>query len=84
MAKSKKLLKLQLDDGRSGRQIVSGIAQWYKPEELVGKKIVFVANLAPAKLCGEVSEGMVLSCDCGDDVRLLTVDNEVPNGSTVR
>lgn len=84
VAKSKKLLKLQLDDGRSGRQIVSGIAQWYKPEELVGKKIVFVANLAPAKLCGEVSEGMVLSCDCGDDVRLLTVDNEVPNGSTVR
>ncbi len=84
VAKSKKLLKLQLDDGRSGRQIVSGIAQWYKPEELVGKKIVFVANLAPAKLCGEVSEGMVLSCDCGDDVRLLTVDKEVPNGSTVR
>ncbi len=84
VAKSKKLLKLQLDDGRSGRQIVSGIAQWYKPEKLVGKKIVFVANLAPAKLCGEVSEGMVLSCDCGDDVRLLTVDNEVPNGSTVR
>lgn len=84
VAKSKKLLKLQLDDGRSGRQIVSGIAQWYKPEDLVGKKIVFVANLAPAKLCGEVSEGMVLSCDCGDDVRLLTVDKEVPNGSTVR
>lgn len=84
VAKSKKLLKLQLDDGRSGRQIVSGIAQWYKPKDLVGKKIVFVANLAPAKLCGEVSEGMVLSCDCGDDVRLLTVDKEVPNGSTVR
>lgn len=84
VAKSKKLLKLQLDDGRGGRQIVSGIAQWYKPEELVGKKIVFVANLAPAKLCGEVSEGMVLSCDCGEDVKLLTVDSEVPNGSTVR
>ena len=84
VAKSKKLLKLQIDDGRGGRQIVSGIAQWYKPEELVGKKIVFVANLAPAKLCGEVSEGMVLSCDCGENVRLLTVDGEVPNGSTVR
>ena len=50
----------------------------------MGKKIVFVANLAPAKLCGEVSEGMVLSCDCGENVRLLTVDGEVPNGSTVR
>lgn len=84
VAKSKKLLKLKIDDGRGGRQIVSGIAQWYKPEELVGKKIVFVANLAPAKLCGEVSEGMVLSCDCGENVKVLTVDPEVPNGSTVR
>lgn len=84
VAKSKKLLKLQLDDGRSGRQIVSGIAQWYKPEELIGKKIIFVANLAPAKLCGEESQGMILCCDCEDSVRVITVDAEVPNGSTVR
>lgn len=84
VAKSNKLLKLQLDDGRGGRQIVSGIAKWYKPEDLIGKKIVFVANLTPAKLCGELSEGMILSCDCGDNVKLLTVDPEVPNGSTVR
>ena len=84
VAKSNKLLKFQLDDGRGGRQIVSGIAKWYKPEELIGKKIVFVANLTPAKLCGELSEGMILSCDCGDSVKILTVDAEVPNGSAVK
>lgn len=92
VAKSNKLLKLQVNDGRGVRQIVSGIAKWYKPEELVGKKIVFVANLAPAKLCGEVSQGMVLSCDvkaeengkeCGNVV-LLEVDKNVPNGTAVR
>lgn len=83
--KSKKLLKLTVDDGRNGRQIVSGIAEWYKPEDLVGKKIVFVANLAPAKLCGELSEGMILACDAGEnDVRVLFLDKDVPNGSTIR
>lgn len=85
VAKSKKLLKLTVDDGRNGRQIVSGIASWYKPEDLVGKKIVFVANLQPAKLCGEMSEGMILACDAGeDDVRVLFLDKDVPNGSTIR
>lgn len=83
--KSKKLLKLTVDDGRQGRQIVSGIAQWYAPEDLVGRKIVFVANLAPAKLCGELSEGMILACDAGEnDVRVLFLDKDVPNGSTIR
>ncbi len=83
--KADKLLKLTVDDGRNGRQIVSGIAKWYKPEDLVGKKIVFVANLAPAKLRGELSEGMILACDAGkDDVRVLFLDKDVPNGSTVR
>ncbi|MDE7193658.1 MAG: methionine--tRNA ligase [Oscillospiraceae bacterium] len=83
--KAKKLLKLTVDDGRGGRQIVSGIAPWYTPEELVGKKIVFVANLAPAKLCGENSEGMILACDAGEnDVRVLFLDKDVPNGSTIR
>ena len=83
--KAKKLLKLTVDDGRNGRQIVSGIANWYKPEDLVGKKIVFVANLAPAKLCGELSEGMILACDAGEnDVRVLFLDKDVPNGSVIR
>ncbi len=83
--KAKKLLKLQVDDGRGGRQIVSGIATWYTPEELIGKKIVFVANLAPAKLCGEESQGMILAVDAGDnDVRVLFLDSDIPNGSTIR
>lgn len=83
--KAKKLLKLTVDDGRNGRQIVSGIAKWYAPEDLVGKKIVFVANLAPAKLCGELSEGMILAVDAGeDDVRVLFLDKDIPNGSTIR
>ncbi len=83
VAKSKKLLKFQIDDGRGGRQIVSGIAAYYQPEELIGKKIIFVANLAPAKLCGEVSEGMILSSGMGDRICLVTLDPDVPNGSTV-
>ena len=83
--KAKKLLKLQVDDGRGGRQIVSGIATWYTPEELIGKKIVFVANLAPAKLCGEESQGMILAVDAGEnDVRVLFLDSDIPNGSTIR
>ena len=84
VAKSKKLLKLQLDDGRGGRQVVSGIAQYYQPEDLVGKKIIFVANLAPAKLCGEESNGMILAGDCGDCVKVVFLDKDTPNGSVVR
>lgn len=85
VAKSKKLLKIQVDDGRHGRQIVSGIAQWYKPEDLIGKKIMFVANLAPAKLCGEESQGMILSAETEDGgARVVFIDDSVPNGSTVR
>ncbi len=82
--KAKKLLKIQIDDGRGGRQIVSGIAAYYKPEELIGKKIIFVANLASAKLCGEESQGMLLACDAGDTVKVVFLDNDIPNGSTVR
>ena len=59
--KAKKLLKIQLDDGMGGRQIVSGIAQYYQPEDLIGKKIIVVANLKPAKLCGVDSNGMLLA-----------------------
>ncbi len=84
MKKAKKLLKIQVDDGRDGRQIVSGIANYYTPEELIGKKIIFVANLAPAKLCGEESQGMLLACDSGDDVKVVFLDGDIPNGSTVR
>ena len=85
IARSKKLLKIQVDDGRHGRQIVSGIAQYYKPEELIGKKIMFVANLAPAKLCGEESQGMILSAETDDGgAKVIFIDDSVSNGSTVR
>ncbi len=74
--KAKKLLKIQVDDGTpEGRQIVSGIAPWYKPEELIGKSVVIVANLKPAKLCGEMSNGMLLAGDTADGgVSVLFVD----------
>ena len=84
VARSKKLLKIQLDDGRHGRQIVSGIAEFYKPEELIGKKVIFVANLAPAKLCGEESQGMLLASEADGQVRVVFLDPATPNGSTVR
>ncbi len=84
MKKAKKLLKLQIDDGRGGRQIVSGIAKWYAPEDLIGKKIIFVANLAPKPLCGEDSNGMILAVEAGeDDVRVIFLDSDVPNGSPI-
>ncbi|MBQ2823236.1 MAG: methionine--tRNA ligase [Oscillospiraceae bacterium] len=82
--KAKKLLKLQLDDGFGGRQVVSGIAKWYAPEDLIGKKIIVVANLAPAKLCGVESQGMIVAADVGEDARVIFVDSDIPNGSKLR
>lgn len=82
--KAKKLLKLQLDDGFGTRQVVSGIAKWYAPEDLIGKKIIVVANLAPAKLCGVESQGMIVAADVGEDARVIFVDKDIPNGSKLR
>lgn len=82
--KSKKLLKMQVDLGRETRQVVSGIAQWYKPDDLIGKTVAFVANLKPAKLCGVESQGMVLAADHGDAARVLFLDSELKPGSTIR
>lgn len=81
--RAKKLLKLQVDDGfDGGRQVVSGIAQWYKPEDLIGKKVVIVANLKPVKLCGEDSQGMIIAADCDEKtVKVLFVDSSIPNGA---
>ena len=85
VAKSDKLLCLQLDDGNGTRQVVSGIAKWYRPEELIGKKVVVVANLKPAKLRGVESNGMILAADAGaEDVKVLFVDDSVPSGAKVR
>lgn len=80
-----KLLKFRLDAGDEGdRQILSGIAQWYpNPEELVGKKVIAVTNLKPRKMRGEVSQGMLLSAKFGETVQLITVSENIPNGSLV-
>jgi len=83
--KSKKLLRLILNDGEGERQVCSGIAPWYKPEDLINKKVVLVANLKPAKLCGEESCGMILAADCSeDDVKVLFLDDSMPEGSRIR
>ncbi|MHB1152667.1 MAG: methionine--tRNA ligase [Eubacteriales bacterium] len=81
--KAKKLLKLQLDLGYEKRQVVSGIAKFYRPEELVGKKIIVVANLTPVVLCGVDSNGMILAS--GDEtVRVVFLSDETPLGERVR
>lgn len=83
--KAKKLLKLKVDLGGEERQIISGIAQYYKPEELVGKYVVLVANLKPVKLRGELSQGMILAAAPSDDSELLLVNpGEMLTGSQVR
>ncbi len=83
--KAKKLLKLTLDDGTGkNRTVASGIAKWYKPEDLVGKSVIVVSNLKPAVLCGVESQGMILAADCSeDDVKVIFVDG-VPAGAQVR
>lgn len=83
--RAKKLLKIIVDDGSPApRQIVSGIAPWYQPDDLIGKSVVIVANLKPAKLCGEMSNGMLLAGDVSeDDVKVLFVDG-MPAGTRIR
>ena len=81
---SDKLLLFKLACGGEERQIVSGLAKYYKPEDLVGKTVVIAANLKPAKIKGILSEGMILSAECGDDVTVLTTSEEIADGSKVR
>jgi len=80
-----KLLRIQLDLGTESRQVVSGIAEFYEPEDLVGKQVLCVTNLKPVKLRGEISEGMIL---CGEDEKgkltLATIETPLPNGSLVK
>lgn len=84
--KAKKLLKLTLDDGSGvDRTVASGIAKWYTPDELVGKKVIVVSNLKPATLCGVESQGMILAADAGEDaVKVVFLDSSIPNGSKIR
>ncbi len=84
VAKSKKLLKSTLKVGEETRQVISGLAEYYTPEQMVGKKVILVANLKPAKLCGELSEGMLLCAEIGDKVCLLKPEEDMPSGSVVR
>ncbi len=80
--KAKKLLKLTVFDGVKERTVASGIAKFYKPEELVGKHIVLVSNLKPAKLCGVESCGMILAATVGEDIKVIFVD-DIPAGSKI-
>lgn len=85
VANADKLLKFRVDAGDDGdRQIISGIAEWYpEPEKLVGKKAIAVTNLKPREMRGELSQGMLLSAEFGDQVQLLTVSDNIPAGSLV-
>ena len=76
-----KLYVLKVDIGSEQRQLVAGLRAYYKPEELVGKNVVIVANLEPAKLRGELSEGMILACDDGT---LLVPEKKVRDGLKIR
>jgi methionyl-tRNA synthetase len=83
--KSKKLLKLQVEIGAEKRQVVAGIAEHYKPEELIGKSIVVVYNLQPAKLMGQESQGMLLAASDGSGkLVFITPSGEIPTGSVVK
>ncbi|MFI3558931.1 methionine--tRNA ligase [Staphylococcus pseudintermedius] len=82
--KSNKLLKIQVDLGYEKRQIISGIAQFYAPEDIIGKKVAVVTNLKPAKLMGQKSEGMILSAEKDDVLTLISLPNAVPNGAVIK
>jgi methionyl-tRNA synthetase len=84
--KTEKLLKLDLDLGSEKRSIVSGIAEFYEPEALVGRRIVVVANLKPARIRGVESRGMLLAAGGraeGEDLGLVTLDKSIPPGTRV-
>ena len=83
--KAKKLLCSQIRIGNEVRQIVSGIALYYKPEEMVGKKVAVITNLKPVTLCGMLSEGMILAAsDDEGNLSVLTVDKDIIAGSEIR
>ncbi len=81
--KAKKLLKLTLDDGNGTRTVASGIAKFYTPDELKGKTVILVSNLKPAKLCGIESQGMILAADCGEDIKVIFLE-DIPAGAKIR
>ena len=82
--KSDKLLKIQVDLDNEQRQIVSGIAKFYRPEDIIGKKVAVVTNLKPAKLMGQKSEGMILSAEKDGVLTLISLPNAIPNGAIIK
>ncbi len=79
-----KLLILKIDEGKEElRQLVAGIKEQYSPEEIIGKKIIFLANLEPKELRGELSRGMILAAVDGEQISLLTTDKEIPNNAKI-
>lgn len=82
--KTSKLLKLQLDLGYEQRQVISGIAEHYKPQDVIGKKVIVVANLKPVKLRGELSQGMILAGSKNGYLTLAEVDDKLENGAQVK
>ena len=76
--KAKKLLKLTIFDGVKERTVASGIAKFYTPDDLIGRKIILVSNLKPAKLCGVESCGMILAATCGEEIKVIFVDDMEP------
>jgi methionyl-tRNA synthetase len=83
--KSEKLIKMRISIGTEERQIVAGIAKHYKPEELIGEKIILVANLQPAKLMGNESNGMLLAAsNSSGGLSILTLEKDIEEGSTVK
>lgn len=82
--KSDKLLKIQIDLGLEQRQIVSGIAKFYRPEDIIGKKVAVVTNLKPAKLMGQKSEGMILSAEKDGVLTLVSLPSAIPNGTVIK
>ncbi len=85
IAGARRLLKVQVDLGQEQRTLVAGLAAYYTPEQLIGLKVIVVANLEPATIRGVLSQGMMLGAGCsgGQDVALLTVHKDVPNGTAV-
>jgi methionine--tRNA ligase beta chain len=80
---SKKLIKMQVDIDGTLKQVIAGIKGYYKPEELQGKQFVFLTNLEPAKLMGELSEIMILAAVKGDKVVLIRPEKEIDNGAVI-
>ena|SRR3990167_241350 len=82
--KSDKLLKLKVDFGEENRQVISGIAKEYSPDDLVGKSFVFVTNLEPRQILGLESQAMILAADLEGEAVLLQPDKETPTGTNIR